>query len=127
MIKKLFTADLYIKVRKNRFEVKNLSTDSQWQSSTPEKPFTTERLLVGQFSVAEPTLSKLVKEAIPSSLLKKSAQVVIQPIDMVEGGLSEVEERIFKELALGAGAHKVKLHVGKDLSNDEAIELLRSA
>lgn len=62
MIKKLFTSDLYIyiKVSKNRFEAKNLSVSGSWESAYPDEPFSTNRLLVGVFSSAEKTLSKLI-------------------------------------------------------------------
>ena len=125
MIKTLFTNDLYIKVYKNTFEGKNLSTASQWQRCMPESPFTTARLLVGTFSAAEPSLSKLVKALLPKGILKRSPRIVIQPMEMVEGGLSEVEERLLKELALSAGAFKVVLHCGNELSDEEAIHLLQ--
>ncbi|WP_415904440.1 hypothetical protein ACMXYW_13855 [Neptuniibacter sp. QD48_55] len=125
MLKKLFVADLYLKVRKNKFEIKNLTENGAWKIATPEQSFTTDRLLVGQFSAAEPVLKELVKGVMPSGFMKKSAQILIHPIDMVESGLCEVEERIFTELGLGAGAFKVKLHVGEGLTDDEAKKLLQ--
>lgn len=127
MIKELFTTDIYIKVRKNRFEAKNLSSNHGWESIHSELAFTTDRLLVGSFSVAEPVLTKLVKSINTGGLFRKSPQVVIQPMELVEGGLSEVEERIFKELALGAGACKVVLHIGSELTDNEAVQLIRNA
>lgn len=127
MIKELFTTDVYLKVRRNRFEAKNLSTGSGWESSIAQEPFTTVRLLVGKFSAAEPVLLKLIKEIQPKSLFKKRFKVVIQPMEMVDGGLSEVEDRIFRELALGAGAIKVIVHIGKELSDSEARDMLNGA
>lgn len=124
MLKKMFVADLYLKVRKNQFEVKNLTENSAWKIATPAQPFTTERLLVGQFSAAEPALKELVKDVMPSGFMKKSAQMLIHPIDMVEGGLCEVEERVFTELGLGAGVFKVKLHIGEGLTDEEAKDIL---
>lgn len=126
MIKKLFTNDLYIKVGENKFEVKNISTNGNWESIYPESPFTTNRLLVGTFSAAEPALTKLIKSVLPKGFLSKSPQVVIHPVERVEGGLSEVEERIFRELALGSGAFKVALHVGPELTDSEAVKLIGS-
>ena len=127
MIKKLFTVDLYIKVSENRFDVKNMTSGGNWESIIPENPFTTERLLVGTFTNAEPALTKLVRRVLPGGIFKKSPQVVIQPMERIQGGLSEVEERIFRELALGAGAVKVALHTGPALSDDEASNLIRKA
>jgi len=45
---------------------------------------------------------------------------------MVEGGFSEIENRVFRELALGAGASKVALHVDTELSDREAVTLICS-
>ena len=44
---------------------------------------------------------------------------------LCEGGLSEVEERLLRELGLSAGAHQVRLHLGKALSAEQAQALLR--
>jgi hypothetical protein len=43
---------------------------------------------------------------------------------MAEGGLSEVEERVLKEVAIGAGASKVVVWVGRELSDGEVREKL---
>lgn len=124
MLKKIFTHDLYIKVSKNKLEAKNLTTGGKWETAYPNSPFTTKRLLVGTFSAAEPALAQLVKRILPTGLFAKRPQMVIHPTDMVEGGLSEVEERIFKELGLGSGAIKVVVHIGAELSDEQAIKLL---
>jgi hypothetical protein len=126
-MQKLFTTILYVKVYANKFSVKNISECSHWLSACPEVEFTTERLLVGKFSTAEPILRKLVKGVLPKGLFTKRPMVVIQPIEKIEGGLSEVEERIFKELALGAGAIKVALHVGDELTDREVEVLINNA
>ena len=44
----------------------------------------------------------------------------MHPMEMYEGGLSEVEERILNELAFSAGAIKVALHTGATLTAKEA-------
>ena len=43
---------------------------------------------------------------------------------MIEGRLSEVEERVLRELAMGAGASKVVVWVGHELSDAEVQEKL---
>lgn len=43
--------------------------------------------------------------------------MVIQPMEKTNGGLSEVEERILRELAISAGARKVVIWVGNKLTN----------
>ena len=39
-------------------------------------------------------------------------KVVIQLMENIEGGLTDIEERAFKELAFGAGARSVCLYAG---------------
>jgi hypothetical protein len=40
---------------------------------------------------------------------------------MVESGLSEVEERVFRELALSSGARTVFVHIGAPLTDTEVV------
>lgn len=47
-------------------------------------------------------------------------------MELIEGGLSEVEKKICKELALGARAFKVALHTGAELTGSEAKQLIHS-
>jgi hypothetical protein len=86
--------------------------------------FTTTRLLVGQFKVAEELLTRLVKEVKSKGLFSAQPGLLLQPLDMTDGGLSEVEERIFLELGAGAGARHVKVHVGPKLSRQAALEAI---
>tara|TARA_R110002095_G_scaffold69086_3_gene58815 strand:- start:1877 stop:2263 length:387 start_codon:yes stop_codon:yes gene_type:complete len=127
-MRKLFTSTLYVKVYANKISVKNVSDNGNWVSACPcpDIVFTTERLLVGNFSTAESLLRKLVKAAIPKALFTKRPMIVMQPVEKIEGGLSEVEERIFKELALGAGAIQVALHVGNELTDSEVAVLINN-
>jgi len=125
-MKYFFVTDLYIKIHENKFEIKNVTENGRWASAYPDSPYTTDRLLVGTFSAAEPALRGLVKSALPKSWIKKRPRVVMHPVSKVEGGLSEVEERILRELALGSGAIKVALHVGSELTDSEALELIGS-
>jgi hypothetical protein len=127
MIKKFFTNDIYIKVSEDRFEAKNISTNGEWESVNSPTPFSTERLLVGTFSNAEPVLRKLVKNILPKGLIRMRPKVVIHPLSRVEGGLSEIENRVFEELAGGAGALVVVIHVGDALSDEEVSNLLSDA
>ena len=114
---------LYIQVLENKFIIQVLDNSESREIFLPEKNFTTKRLLVGDFSAAQDCLSKAMKRLAPKKLFtRKTAVVVMHPMEMYEGGLSEVEERILKELAYGSGATKVVLHNGDTLSAKEAID-----
>jgi len=80
-------------------------------------PFSHPRVLFSDFNVGEKMLqhvfSLLHKH---SSLLKPAPIVVIHPMEKLEGGLTGIEDRAFRELAYGAGAREVHIHQGEPLS-----------
>ncbi|WP_428636981.1 hypothetical protein [Shewanella sp.] len=85
-----------------------LSKGSQQTALSPSAPFTTRRLLVGNFAPAEQCLKQGLTELGCLGLFKRP-KLVIQPMAMCEGGLSEVEERCLMELGLSAGARDVRI------------------
>ena len=120
----LFSGSVYVRVRRNRFDVRHLESGTE-SSALAETPFTTTRLLVGRFGAAELALKKAFKQVFAGRLFAVSPQVVIQPMEMAEGGLSEIEDRVLRELAIAAGARKVTVWVGHELSDDEVRQKLR--
>ncbi|WP_207062985.1 hypothetical protein [Motiliproteus sp. SC1-56] len=124
---KLFTIPIYIKVFSNRFVLNALDETDRELVSTPDSPFTTMRLLVGNFCEAEKTLSQGIKQLVGKRFIKKSPVALIHPLEKTEGGLSEVEIRIFNELAQGAGAVKAVVYEGQELSKREALAKLNDA
>ena len=112
---------LYVQVLENKFIIQVLDNNVSREIFLPEKNFTTKRLLVGDFSAAQDCLSKAIKRLAPKKLFtRKTAAVVMNPMEMYKGGLSEVEERILNELAFSSGAIKVALHTGATLTAKEA-------
>ena len=129
MFRSLFLNTIYVRVSKNQFQLRHI--DSKFEMVvTPTQPFTTERLLVGDFQCAQQTLKNAVKQLSRDSgryrLLSPSPKIVVHPIEMTEGGLSIIEERVFLELAHGAGAYKVKIWVGSMLNDTEVSALLNT-
>ncbi|OLU31140.1 hypothetical protein BVH03_08860 [Pseudomonas sp. PA15(2017)] len=82
-----------------------------------DPPFSNQRLLVADFSIADRLIAKTVQGLMPKRLtfLNAAPKLLIQPLERLEGGLSQVEERILMELGMGAGARKVVVHVGEIL------------
>ncbi|SOB76481.1 hypothetical protein SAMN04488490_2173 [Marinobacter sp. LV10R510-11A] len=126
-MKKAFTVELYVKVSRDLFKISSVSDPSREQVFTPSEAFTTQRLLVGQFSIAERCLKDAISSMVGKSLIPKSVRVVVHPEEMVDGGLSEIEARLFKELCLSAGARKVAVWVGNPLSTRDLAKLLENA
>lgn len=89
----------YVKVYKNKFVAKRIETQTTTEA---EGQFTGTRLLVGRFDIAVNTLATLTK----APWFKPNPVIVIHPIEMSEGGLSQLEERILLELAYGCWREK---------------------
>jgi rod shape-determining protein MreB and related proteins len=48
-----------------------------------------------------------------------SPNLLLHPLELVEGGLSQIEDRVLRELAVGAGAKKAMIWIGAELSDGE--------
>ena len=112
----MFRADIYVRITRNLFRVKNLKSGQEAQG-VPETPFTTTRMLVGDFQSAQRTLKSALAQVGGASFL--APNLLMHPLEMVEGGLSQIEERVLLELAKGAGASKVVVFVGPALGDNE--------
>jgi hypothetical protein len=122
----LTTHHIYIQIRNNHISVRDTVSKKVCESTSMD-PFSTERLLIGNFTVAEALLRSLIRQLVPKQKRFWSLPplVVIHPMEKCEGGLCQIEERILMELALGSGARKVKLHVGAPLSDLEVVQLFK--
>jgi hypothetical protein len=76
-------------------------------------------MLIGEFTAAQQALKAALKNAEKDRLLRLPPQILMHPLEMIEGGLSQIEERIFLELATGAGASKAMVWLGPELSDEE--------
>ncbi|MFE8073461.1 hypothetical protein QQM79_20585 [Marinobacteraceae bacterium S3BR75-40.1] len=124
---KLFEEKLYVKVSRNRFEIMKVSGEPAVEIVSSPEPFSTSRLLIGEFVRAEHELQQGIQKLLPKKLIKRRPKVLMHPIEMTEGGLSEVEVKVLREVAFGAGAYKVELWEGEELSPQQAAEKLENA
>jgi hypothetical protein len=120
----MFSPTLYVKIKKNRFEVKCLESGATLVQDAVI-PFSTTRLLVGQFGNATDFLKPVFQKLSNSKLLPSRPKVLMHQVEMAEGGLAEVEERVLFELALHCGARNIKTYIGADLSDAQVKDELR--
>jgi len=92
----------------------NVTVVSNGNISVSE-PFSHERLLLSNFTLAEILLQYIFNTLIKRKIFV-GPKVVIHPMEKTEGGLGQIEIRAFRDLAIGAGARDVKIHQGKELS-----------
>lgn len=81
------------------------------------------RTLLADFLAAEQALKHVMARLAASSWFAPAPVVVMHPLPEQEGGLTAIEIRAFRELAIGAGARKVYLWEGEALSLDRLREL----
>ncbi|GLS15569.1 hypothetical protein [Hydrogenophaga electricum] len=113
---------LYIQVFAHRFVASNI--DSGVVREVPRDPQSVSpRMLIGAFAVAAGELSALVK-TVRRGLW--APVMLMHPMERIEGGLTEVEHRVFLELGRGAGAARVGVHTGAVLAGDAVREAIRA-
>ena len=113
----LFAKIMYVQVRENQFTVRNIECPPGEQQ-LGRANFSHPRLLVGDFTLAEKCLKDTVAAARGKGFAL-STGIVIHPLEKTEGGLTQVEERIFQELGSSARVQPVIVWVGNVLSDDE--------
>ena len=84
-------------------------------------PFAHPRSLVSDFTVAEQVLKAFVRRVRGTALLQPNPVVIVHPLGQHEGGLTQVEIRALRELAVGAGASEVRVWQGPGLTDEQIL------
>ncbi len=113
---------IYIKIYENSVHIRNIDDRKEIELSA-SSPFSTERLLIGEFTVAQALLTKGIKIVMGKKFF--APIILMHPIEKIDGGLSQVEERVLKDLAIVAGAQKVVLWVGQELTDKDVLEKVK--
>lgn len=116
---------LYIQIRRNQITVRDLESKREVSG---DAAFSNQRLLIANFFVAEKVLQDLVLQLHPRStaffLPAKRMDIVVSALEMNEGGLSQVEERILHEVVAGATLMKYRqfhIHAQSVVLSDSAV------
>lgn len=88
-----------------------LTANGKTITTQPIQPFTTTRMLVGTFMPAVDCMKEGLIKVGAIGLFKKKPKLLIYPQTMVEGGLSEIEERSLLEVGHSAGAGTVEIRL----------------
>ncbi|MCW2257391.1 hypothetical protein M2263_003482 [Providencia alcalifaciens] len=100
-------ADFYLQFRTDSMTLKNLETHEEY---TATGEFSSSRLIVGDFIVAQSLLIQLI-DAMKLNVrlpLTTHHRIIVQALEKNEGGLSPVEVRLLEEITVSAFNHKVK-------------------
>lgn len=121
LLKHPFHRTIYVAISRDRMRFRHIETRQTMTLDAP-RPFTTSRLLIGGFSIAQNMLRRGIRELTGS--LGLAPTLVLSAVEMSEGGLSEAEEKLLLELGYGVGARYVAAATG-DLSSTQILALLR--
>ncbi len=84
-------------------------------------PFAHPRSLVSDFTGGEQLLKFALQQLIRKGWLPLSPRLVLHPQGDAEGGLTGIELRAMREMALGAGAREVTIWQGPALSDAQLL------
>lgn len=114
---------VYLKIFRDKVVATNLTTGESI-SSPPGTSFSSARSVLGNIGTLLKLCRPMVKELVPSEGWH-GLRVLIQQMEDLEGGPSQIEERALMDIAEQAGGKFVVLRFGeKELSADEARNLL---
>lgn len=99
---------LYVQIRANAVLVRDLERKTE-RRVIAEKPFSTQRLLIGEFYEAEAALKQALATSWQERWSRAAPVMLMHALEKSEGGLSGVERRVLAELALGQGPRRVAL------------------
>ena len=122
MVAGLIKATVYVQIQKNQFDMKYIEEDKS-TSLTAFPSFSTQRMLIGEYSVAEHLFKKGVKELIGSVWIPPMFRIIMQPMELTDGGLCQVEERILHQLASSMQPRTIKIHIGDLLGDEDVLTL----
>jgi rod shape-determining protein MreB and related proteins len=122
LLTKLFPNTAYVRVRRNEFRIRHIESGNE-ATFKADVPFSTVRMLIGDFAAADRALKDALQQA-HKGRFRAPSQIVIHPLELIEGGLSQIEERTIYEVAKGAGASKVLVWLGPELTDEQVKEKL---
>ncbi len=110
-------APVYVKIYHNKIEITNINTQ-QTISKTSITKFSSNRLLVADYNIAEMLIREIIKEL---GLSGHTLKILIQQMKEFEDGLLEAEKRVLRDLAEQAGGARVYIVNRTKAMSDEEI------
>lgn len=121
---RLLSGTVYLRIRRNRITLRHIQKKIEVDLLASE-PFSTSRLLVGQFTIAHHLLREGMRRLFNFPLSLVAPTVLIHPLEMSDGGLSQVESRVLRELADINCASETHIWDGPELSDPQVLEVIR--
>jgi rod shape-determining protein MreB len=140
LFRSLFSNDLLVELSENKISIKVFSSNIKYEDEpyiaiettrkgeivkaigkiakretsskiTITNPFQHPRSFIGDFFLAEKIIQHGVFE-IHKSRIRPAPRIIMHQLEKTEGGLTSIEDRVLRELAVGAGAREVVIYLG---------------
>ena len=108
----------YVQLYENKIVARDVDTGKE-VSQISIDPFSHKRSILGNFAIAENLLTESLKQIYEGSWFSPSPIMIIHPMELIDDGLTQIEVRALAELGAGAGARKVFVYTGDELTNIE--------
>ena len=98
--------------------VKAIGAEAKRQTSpniSVTNPFKHPRSFVADFMLAEKIMQHGVFQ-LHKSWVRPSPRIIMHQLEKIEGGLTSIEDRVLRELAVGAGAREVVIYLGSKIN-----------
>ena len=112
---------IYVQVFADHFVVSNIDSGVSREVKRDQQ-FTSPRMLIADFTTAEHQLKEAVR-SVRRGL--RAPEILIHPLERIEGGVTQVEHRVFVELGMSSGASRVGVYVGSPLSGEAVRNAIR--
>ena len=118
----MFSPDsIHVQVFRSKFIVRNVDSGESTEESR-DQSCASPRMLIADFTMAQHQLNEAVK-SVRRGL--RAPTMLIHAMELIEGGITQVEYRTFVELGLGAGASKASVYSGAPLSSEGIKKAIR--
>ncbi|MFT4731781.1 MAG: rod shape-determining protein MreB [Gammaproteobacteria bacterium] len=143
-LRSLFSNDLLVELSENKISFKVFSSDKNYEAEpfiaiektkkgevvkaigskakrdtsrnvTVTNPFQHPRSFIADFFLAEKIIQHGVFE-IHKSRIRPAPRIIMHQLEKTEGGLTSIEDRVLRELAVGAGAREVVIYLGSKIN-----------
>lgn len=117
----LFLDTIYVQVFASRFVVSDIRS-GRTVEVVRDPAGASPRMLIAEFSVAQQQLKDAVRSVRRGM---RRLEILMHPMERIEGGVTQVEHRVFAELGMGAGGSKVGVYCGPPLSGEAVGKAIR--
>jgi len=100
-------------------KIESVGTTARKSGKPSMNPFLHPRIIVSDFFAAEELLRRAFRIVSGRKAILPAPVAVMHWVEELEGGLSQIEMRVSRELAEGAGARRVYIWEGRELSDEE--------